>query len=455
MQERENARAFIDISQDRLTARIKLSAPGKEGRGLTREEIMDLIHEHNITTGIHEKYVNRLVKFPVYDIYFLIAAGKAPINGKDGQLVCHFETEKGGLVIDENGMVDFKNLAHENQVHKDDLLADIIPPTQGEDGYTIFGETVPAKAGNPVIDPAGNNTYLSEDGLKIYSAINGNAILQNGKISVQEIMNVNNVDYSTGNIVFTGDVNVKGDVRSGFSVHAGGSITVMGNVEDTVILEAEHDIVLRKGVNGKNGHITANGDLRAGYIQHAEVKVKNNVFADSIINSNIQCGGNMHLSGKNGRVVGGTCQIGGDLIANEIGNSANIYTVIELIGPYKLLLEKTKMEEKMEELEKTLQKIETTISNLSNGKSNEVDSRKNLLKLMLAKKQLTTDIAKLKEQMDLISARMEKQTIGKVQVQKDLHMNIRIDIDGIVLHNIKSRGRCRVYQKDYKIVVDE
>ncbi len=457
MQEGQGIRADIVIHDNNLAAKIKLYPPEKDGKSLSQNEIMDIIHEHKIIKGIHEKYVERLAKFPVYGINFQIAAGLAPINGQDGQLICHFELSKDGIEIDENGMVDFKNMSRRNQVSKDELLGEIIPPTEGQDGYNIFGEVLQGQDGQPVPDPLGNNTYLSEDGLKIYSGINGNAVLLQGKISVQEILDVDNVDYSTGNITFPGDVNVKGDVRSGFSIRAGGSINVMGNVEDTVILEAEHDIVLRKGVNGRNGHITANGDLRAGYIQHADVKVKNNVFADSIINSVVECGGSMTLNGKNGRVVGGVCRINQDLFANEIGNSANIYTAIELIGPYKLLVQKTELDDKIAKNEEAVKKLEVLIAAVSKGKSeaNTTDSRKNILKFMLSKKQLEAEITKLTAQSSLVSSQLEAQTVGKIMVTRDLHMNVHIDIDGLVLHNTDSRGHCSVYQKDNKIVIDE
>lgn len=454
MEEGQNATVTILVNPDKLEAKIRLNPPGEGGKNLTEKEIFDEIYKLGIQKGIHNKYVTRLAQYPVYGVNFQIAIGVAPVHGEEGKLIYHFENEDLIQMSTENeSIVDFKNLGKINQVEKDDILCEIIPPTKGKDGYDIFGNVLHGKDGKPVPPPKGKNTYLSEDGLKLYANVKGHASMKYGKISVWETMTVDNVDYSTGNIVFPGDVTIKGDVKSGFTIRVGGSIVVMGNVEDNVILEAENDIVLRKGVNGRNGHISSNGDFRAGYIQYANVKVKNNIFADSIINSNIECGGNMTLSGEKGRVVGGITKINKNLYANEVGNSANMLTTIELIGPYSLSVEKTELEEKITKAEEAIKRLDQLILNISKDKrtSNTAENRKNILKSMLSKKQLQGEITKLMTQANLVSSLIDGQQVGTIQVSGNLYQNVLINLDGIAYKNDMTRNRCTVFKKGNKI----
>ena len=70
------------------------------------------------------------------------------------------------------------------------------------------------------------------------------------------------VDYSTGNIDFSGDVHICGDVRENFTVHAQGTVTVDGLVEAATV-EAGGDLVIARGVVGDGrALLKSNGCVR-------------------------------------------------------------------------------------------------------------------------------------------------------------------------------------------------
>lgn len=61
----------------------------------------------------------------------------------------------------------------------------------------------------------------------LIATMDGHLEYSNGAFYVRPVLEIRgDVDYSTGNIDFIGDVQIAGDVRENFSVRATGSITV-------------------------------------------------------------------------------------------------------------------------------------------------------------------------------------------------------------------------------------
>lgn len=450
--EGQSALVNILVDNDKMKAKIKLSAPGPNGKTLTEEDILKSLQEFGIKQGIQEKYVTRLAKFPVYGITFLVAEGVRPVDGTDGELICYFEN-KDKSVDDDKKDKDYKNLANIHQVSKDELLCDIIPPTEAVDGCDVYGTVIPGKKGKAVSPPNGNNTYLSEDKSQLFSACDGHAKRVGTKVSVQNVMTVENVDYATGNIKFLGDVTIKGDVREGFSVQSGGSIVIFGSVEENVNLEAEGDITIKKGVNGKGGRILANGNLMVGYLQAAEVKIKQDITVDSVINSNIECGGSIKATGRGGRIIGGFCKVNQDVRANQLGNESNIPTSIEIVGPYHLSGQKFELETQISQNDENIKKLDTIIGIINSGKADgsPVENRKKVLQMMGAKRQLEAEITNLMAQVSLISSQINNRSEGRVYVEGTMHSNVHINIDGLIYRNTDVKYRCTLYKNDDRV----
>ena len=64
----------------------------------------------------------------------------------------------------------------------------------------------------------GRNLVISEDGRKLISQVNGHVILENDKVVVSNVLELVDIDNSTGDIEYNGDVTIKGNILAGFSV---------------------------------------------------------------------------------------------------------------------------------------------------------------------------------------------------------------------------------------------
>ena len=96
-----------------------------------------------IKYGLKEEVLLNVLKNKIVNEKVLIAEGKEPINGKDGKIKYYFDFEKPLLPkIKPDGTVDYKELDSINVVKSGDIIAEIIPPEEGEDGIKVNGESI-------------------------------------------------------------------------------------------------------------------------------------------------------------------------------------------------------------------------------------------------------------------------------------------------------------------------
>lgn len=145
---------------------------------------------------------------------------------------------------------------------------------------------------------------------------------------VSQILIVDTVDFSTGNIDFPGSVHIQGNVPSGFTVKAAGDIVVQGVVENAVLI-AGGNIALCRGVKGAgSGSLGAGQDIRTLFIESCQVRAGGSIYADTILNSDVACGHTVSVYGQRGYLLGGVCMAGDFVSAAQIGNAAQIATSV-------------------------------------------------------------------------------------------------------------------------------
>jgi uncharacterized protein (DUF342 family) len=211
----------------------------------------------------------------------------------------------------DDGRVDYRELNLIESVEKGRILCSLLPPMPGKAGKTVTGQDIPALDGKPAVLPKGRNVEVSEDGQSLYAVIDGQVCYAEGKVNVFSVYEVRgDVDTTTGNISFLGNVVVKGNVLSGFSIEASGNVEIWGVVEGATI-EAGGDIILKRGMQGMGkGYLKSGGDIIAKYIEYSTIEAKNEIKAEAIMHSKIKCGNKLELSGKKGLLVGGVAKVG-------------------------------------------------------------------------------------------------------------------------------------------------
>ncbi|MCI8909122.1 MAG: DUF342 domain-containing protein [Oscillibacter sp.] len=350
------------LSADKLYAWMIVLPPVGEGQELNRDLLWRAMRGQGITYGVDERLVDRLSHDDErYFHLYLIAKGKPAFDGKNGNIVDYFpRVVERVMEVDEFGQVDYANLNLIRNVKEGQEICRLIKPTEGEPGRTVTDQEIPAKSGKPVPLPKGRNTEISEDELSLIAVMPGHVEFTGRSFQVKPVLDIDgNVDFSTGNIKFLGDINIKGDVLSGFTVRAMGDIHVGGVVEAGSTVEAGGDLVVVKGILGDGTTvIRAHRCVFSKYIENSTIYVRENLQTDCIINGRVYCDGEVHVRSGRGSIMGGRIWAAKLVNAASVGSPAECRTTIALGGLPCTNFEREVVQQELKDLEMDLEKLE-------------------------------------------------------------------------------------------------
>lgn len=323
----------ITISNEKMEARITIQDRGDKFP--SEEKIYQTLRDAGVKFGIDNNLIDKIIleRNPVSDL--LVALGKPPVKGKNAKLMWYIDLNTNlKPAITEDGKADFKRLNQYVSIESNHEIVSKLPLTDGDPGYDVENEPL-IMPGKDIDLPAGDNTYISDDGLTLYSKIKGFAFWKSSKVYIDNVYHIKgDVDFSTGNVVFNGMVIIDGDVRSGFRVNATDSIYIEGNVEAANIYSEKGNIFIQLGILGKGrAKVLAGGSLYCGYVQDATLGAGKNIVIDHyVINSAITCGGRVICKDNEGLIRGGKVFADQGVIAVEIGTEQRISTEIGISG---------------------------------------------------------------------------------------------------------------------------
>lgn len=358
--------AVVDVVIDpgKMSAGVTVYPPEHGGAHVTRALLDEALAKKQVVFGIDTEMLDKIAQQRLYHTFVTVAKGQPPIDGENGQVFDEFPREREfKLTTKEDGSIDFKNLNLILDVKAGTLLCTITKPTQPVDGTNVFGNPVGARPGKEAFMPAGKNTRVSEDGLQLFAAVDGNLVFSDNRFNVEQVFVVQeNVDNSVGNIDFSGDVVVKGDVLEGYVIRAKGDVTIKGMVEGASIF-AGGNITIMNGMNGmKKGILESKKEIRSKYLENCTIKAEGAIYADSIINSTVFCNDKLVVTGKRGAIIGGSCTVLRSIEAKVVGTPSYTATAITIGATPEILLRRND----------TLRQIEELKTEMSNNANNIV-----------------------------------------------------------------------------------
>lgn len=356
-----DAQPFIFVSSDKMTAWIMIFPPVGKGKEIDRTAIEQSLRENGVAFGVDEGLLNRLPDSrDRYFHLFTAAKGRPVVQGKDGYIVDHFKRSvQRQMEIDEHDRVDYASLNLVQSAAEGELICEAVPPTKAIPGRTVLDQEISGKDGKPATLPKGQNTQISEDGSRLLASKSGRVEFSGRAFQIKPTMNIEkNVDYSTGNINFVGDVHIRGDVLSGFQVKSMGNITVDGVVEAGTV-EAGGDLVIAKGIVGdQEAIIRANRNIYSKYLEHGIVHARGNIITDCILHSDVYCDGEVQVTSGRGVIIGGNIRAAREIKANVVGSKSQSNTSIILGGQPCADFDKAILLGEIEDLEIEMEKLE-------------------------------------------------------------------------------------------------
>lgn len=313
--------------------------------------LLKYLNDKGVVYGINMGTIEQMVSEGVCNKRILVAEGLPAEPGVDGHLEILVDTSGIGKPKKlADGRVDHKDLKKVINVKKNDKLIRRVPPQPGKDGYTIFGTKIMAPSPNDAFFKVGAGTEISEENPDILIAAHDGAVKLNhkGEIEVRTAKVVTgDIDYSTGNISFSGDLKVQGTVRAGFAVEAHGNLLIGGSVEDAEVTCTGNMEIIGGAVGSGSGKLDCGGTLKVHHIENFNVTAGGHIIvSDTILHSAIKT--EEYLNAKT--LVGGKIEAAQGITVDTIGASSETKSVITVGSAYLLMQEKKLFLEKVAEL---------------------------------------------------------------------------------------------------------
>lgn len=356
-----DALPLIHIAADRLSAWVMVFPPIGKGKELNKELLDDALKTSGVAFGVDEELLKGLpVNRERYFYLFPVAKGRPAHQGKDGYIVEHYDrVVKRKLDMDEHDRIDYASLRFFQSVEKGDVICESVRPLPGDPGRTVLNQVIPAKDGKAVFLTRGSNTEISEDGTKLVASRAGHVEYADEVFQVKSVLEIDeNVDYSTGNIKYLGDVHVHGSVCHGFSIRASGDVTVDGVIESGSI-EAGGDLIVVEGIAGiSRSFVQAKHNIYTKYLKNCVVHAREDLQTDSIVNSEVYSDGEVQVCSGRGVIVGGQIRAAKKVSAKVIGSKSESQTTIFLGGHPYIEYERHEFLELIKKYQKELESLE-------------------------------------------------------------------------------------------------
>ena len=320
MREIREAGILLLIQNDALKAFITKTNDFDNSICLT--DLKDLLGKNGIIYGlVDDQGLETFIKEEKYKATFLkVAEGLESIDETDAEVVYLFDRDylKPGR-FSEDGTIDFKERGKIPFVSAGDVLAEKIPPKEGKDGVSIFGDSILKAKAMDISFILGKGVRLSKDGLQVISDVNGNPKAKpTGEISVNDAYYIEgDVDFTTGHVKFDKNVYITGSIKRGFRVEA---IDVVVNAVDGGIIKAQGDVFIQNGAAA--AVIEARGSIKAGFMLKSKVSCMSNMtIVKEIIHCEIVLEGALEM--KRGRMFSSSITAKGGVKIFNIGSAAS------------------------------------------------------------------------------------------------------------------------------------
>lgn len=428
----KDAAAEVTMTEDATKAFIKLTPPMNGGSTLTYDNLIEVLACAGIIYGIKDDDLRQMSAFPEYNKKVLIAEATLPVRGEDSSYKLLFSPSSSqSPQVLEDGTVDFKNLGIVKNVRAGEPLCEKIPAGPGTPGKNVLGQVIAPTPGREKKLPRGKGCVLSDDGNYVLSTMDGQVDFIGDRVSVQNLLRINtDIDYNTGNIDFVGNVMIDGNVLSGFYVKADGNITINGCVDGGNV-ESGGNMVIMHGINGGGkSRIVSGGDIKAVYIQNAQVEAANKVEACMVMSSKVRCGGNIYIVGKQSRIIASEVTARHLIDCIDVGSgSAHSVSVLEVGVDPVTKARYVEIPKQMAEIQKQLVNVENIVNVFeqlhASGRLDE-EKRAQLVKLystIQARKQELAELVMEKEEVD---QKIQTMGYGTVNVKGTAQPGTRI-----------------------------
>ncbi len=426
------------------------SDPAKDqvsGGYMSADEIKKDLKYNQIKVDPDQDAIDAFLNEKKYCTDYVLARGLPITPGIDGYVEYFFDTDPVARPkTNEDGTVDFHALNSVRMCKEGQVLAKLHKEVPGQPGKNVFGEMIMANSVKSAVIKHSKGSTLSEDGV-LTADTNGHVSLMDGMVFVSSVLELANVDVSTGDIEYDGNLLVQGNITTGYKVNVTGDIEVKGVIEAADIT-AGGQVTVAKGINGMDkGRIKAGHSVIAKYINSAEVEAGGVIHSELVLNSKISAKDSIIVEGRKGFITGGVARASNKIEAKTIGSDMGGATTVEVGIDPALKARKGKLIKENETLRATLARTEpvllATVDRLKRGEKLPPDQLMKMQELNKVIQKQKETLQKNMEELGELEMAFDTETIAEVVVTGIAYAGTHIMVSDAALTLKKDYQYCR------------
>lgn len=414
-----DGRATVAITPDDLLATIILEAEEGTGMPLTLDMAREAIAQKNLKGEIDEQAIDtgiREARSSKSKRELTILRGTAPVSAG-----CPKISWKVPISADNPSAV----------VSKDKVILSWTVAAADEDGLNVFGAKLkPAECEKPVV-PAHDETIRTEPEeadapeKRLIADRPGELSFRDGTLTIKGTRKIEfNIDESTGDVHFPGDLELVGDIGKGRSVRAEGSLSMKG-VAEACLVAANGVVFIDGGIKGSGtGTVWSKQTIDLTFAENARILAGQDISIDKYcFQCLVKTNSRLLMKGNPGVLLGGSLQASRGAELFELGSAKTIRTSISFGQNYLVRDQINVCEKEALTIKETVKKLDAQMGSIPAGDSRIHAMRQKKLELLKRNDKLTVRIFTLKEQF-------EAHVISSIRVENTVWPGVILESHG-------------------------
>jgi uncharacterized protein (DUF342 family) len=407
----------VSIAADSMSACATIVAEDGFGAALSVEKVLSALAEKGVKQGLEPYSVAEAVADaragkPV--LKRVLARGRVPRAGGSVETTWLVRKATGALFsIQAGDRADFRQRDTMTRVSAGEAILRLGKASDaGEEGIDVLGRPVKSAGGAETAAPPEHDATIreevAEDGATLYVAnIGGELVVEGlfgsgGRVSIRERLAVQgDLGPATGNVKFPGAVQVSGSVLAGFSLVAGGDVSVAGAIEAS-LLSSDGAVGVAEGIKGaRKGTIRARLGIEAAFAEQAmllaveDIKLKSGCML-----CNVKTNGRLIVAAEKGSLIGGLCRARKGIDVAVLGSENYAKTEVSFGQDY-LVADQIEAEgREIERLKTLIVESDRTMADLERAGAGLDRIRQDKLKLIKLLEKRTHRIFDLREKFE-------------------------------------------------------
>jgi len=433
----------VRVTDDLMRVLLDCKIPSGNLDPLVTDIEMELV-SLNIAEPLDRDEIEQRIRNAAEDTSRLVnevlVEGRKPVPPQDEAIEWAQDYFSSGFTVNEKtGAVDYRQPAAKPTVEDGQLVARLIPSKEGQEGFDVFGNSIPVEQPKRMFIHAGPNIRMEEkeDGVYFYAESAGRVRWASNALAVDEVYHIpNDVGLETGHITHPGSILIDGDVLAGSRIEAGGDVEVKGTVEAADI-RASGDLKVHDGITGTgNQGIRVKGGVHAKFILEADIEAGESIVVErEAVQSTLKTRGSLMMPG--GRLVGGAVTALGGIYLREAGSDGHVATRLTAAKDFCLEERLSAVKTQIFQLSRNLERINKKVGPLmqrENALSQK--QREAAHKLLAAAGGIEGEIERLRNKLDEIEEDSRERTKPRIYIGSRLFPETTLQIK---MWNLKAK----------------